>query len=776
MGYTSLKAALDAYVKTNGSQSITGAGLNNVMTQILQGVDIADRANGTDTTGMTYKILDKGSTFASQVTGTNTIYEIRDEFDLGGNSVTIPTGSVLHFNGGRINNGSVDLNSCAFNEFKGNATISNLMPGVRYTDKELGMIPNDRNAASLNVSRLVSVITSNSSLKIDDVYYLTGASLVMSNLDICGDGTIILLGSLTANQASGFKYIHLDGITIVSEDAYSGKNLDNTANSLGETTQHHFLNLLQLTGGTFNEFRIENCTFNNIFLLTAGNNSVEKLVVENCRILNVVYRFIHMSGTFHTANILRNYIERYNNIVFNINADYAYVRDNFITNKEYVTRGYQSEIYLTPFVLTTKVTEATGNVWQDIVVNTTDYGCNFYTLYSKSQFFVFKDNVIKNYANINSDVCYLVYSKTGVALRDVQIVGNSWENDDTLAETYDLSASVVGITFFDTSIQHDNINISGNTIKTPTLFCFGSATIYRVNTFQILNNTITAKDYASVQPDIIAANSPTSQGLIQGNKVTLTAMVGTDIGSILNGAFGSVAIRDNDLKCTPIRNASGSGVTFDFSNLIIENTAMCGSGSARPMYVVGKMSGCTFQYVGGGRNINLYFQKITGQTDVRDCKVLISTGNDTLTLRRILSSTYNSDYSIVAFSLVNRIVKICIDNVNSCIYIDGVKYTYTSTSQTASVTDGNTTANISYGNDRISHVGAYDRVFEFRNVDSKDFNQVVMDSIPKVMPLAKIQAIDTGVLSAGFSLYDSTNNRQVFWNGTAWIDSAGTPI
>ena len=37
MGYSTLKAALDAVVKTNGRQEITGANLNGVMTTLLQG-------------------------------------------------------------------------------------------------------------------------------------------------------------------------------------------------------------------------------------------------------------------------------------------------------------------------------------------------------------------------------------------------------------------------------------------------------------------------------------------------------------------------------------------------------------------------------------------------------------------------------------------------------------------------------------------------------------------------------------------------------------------
>lgn len=107
MGYTDLKTALDAVVKTNGRQEITGANLNGVMTTLLQGVDVLDRANPADTSGMNGVVLKKNKTFAEQVTGTNTIYEIRDEFDLGGSRVTIPSGSVLVFNGGKLKNGTL---------------------------------------------------------------------------------------------------------------------------------------------------------------------------------------------------------------------------------------------------------------------------------------------------------------------------------------------------------------------------------------------------------------------------------------------------------------------------------------------------------------------------------------------------------------------------------------------------------------------------------------------------------------------------------------------
>lgn len=107
MGYSTLKAALDAVVRTNGQQQITGANLNGVMTQILQGVDIMDRANPADTSGKEKVVLDKSKTFGEQVVNSDTIYEIRDNFNLGGASVSIPAGCVLDFKGGKVSNGTL---------------------------------------------------------------------------------------------------------------------------------------------------------------------------------------------------------------------------------------------------------------------------------------------------------------------------------------------------------------------------------------------------------------------------------------------------------------------------------------------------------------------------------------------------------------------------------------------------------------------------------------------------------------------------------------------
>ena len=71
-------------------------------------LQFANRAYNLQTPdGMGYKILRKNASFASQVTDGNTIYEIRNNFDLGGLTVIVPDGSILRFNGGKLSHGEL---------------------------------------------------------------------------------------------------------------------------------------------------------------------------------------------------------------------------------------------------------------------------------------------------------------------------------------------------------------------------------------------------------------------------------------------------------------------------------------------------------------------------------------------------------------------------------------------------------------------------------------------------------------------------------------------
>lgn len=77
----------------------------------LLGIDTLKLANRDNTDGMGYVILRKNKSFAEQVTKENTIYEIRYDFDLNGEEITIPEGCTLKFNGGSISGNNVTFNN-----------------------------------------------------------------------------------------------------------------------------------------------------------------------------------------------------------------------------------------------------------------------------------------------------------------------------------------------------------------------------------------------------------------------------------------------------------------------------------------------------------------------------------------------------------------------------------------------------------------------------------------------------------------------------------------
>lgn len=100
-------------LRQGGNEITTEDQSNLTNEQRIQALaNISDQTANANTGKMGYKVLLPGKSFAEQVTEANTIYEIRDVFDLGGTqetpvSVTLPANSVLKFDGGIIKNCTV---------------------------------------------------------------------------------------------------------------------------------------------------------------------------------------------------------------------------------------------------------------------------------------------------------------------------------------------------------------------------------------------------------------------------------------------------------------------------------------------------------------------------------------------------------------------------------------------------------------------------------------------------------------------------------------------
>lgn len=89
------------------------------------------RKNIMDVEDPTYGKVKKNILYQDMINKSNTIYEIRYDFDLNGAEITIPEGCVLDFQGGIISNGKINFNGCIIKN-SGNTIFSNI--------KHLGII------------------------------------------------------------------------------------------------------------------------------------------------------------------------------------------------------------------------------------------------------------------------------------------------------------------------------------------------------------------------------------------------------------------------------------------------------------------------------------------------------------------------------------------------------------------------------------------------------------------------------------------------------------
>lgn len=169
-----------------------------------------DRAYGD---GMGYVILRKDKSFAEQVTETNTIYEVRYDFDLGGELKEIPANCVLKFNGGQISNGilngsntfidNVDTLSRVFDSITLKGTFANKQNSFKWW----GAVADDSAMASHNGEIFTYLLENHPTIEIDGNYYLSFSEVNVSNkISLYGSGHITLVrGSII--PAEGFSFV-----------------------------------------------------------------------------------------------------------------------------------------------------------------------------------------------------------------------------------------------------------------------------------------------------------------------------------------------------------------------------------------------------------------------------------------------------------------------------------------------------------------------------------------------------------------------------------------
>lgn len=304
--------------------------------------------------GLGYKILRSDKTFAEQITDPYTIYEVRYDFDLGGETLTLPNNITLRYAGGVLKNGSVKGSSLNTVDMPSEQkALPIFADGVNFDvignfviASEIGMIADDVDYASHNGAILDKVIANGKYLKLDGRYYFGGVhNLTNFTLKIT-QGTMLIVSSFS-------------------------------------------LNLLENAGIDIESTALINAGSSLLFNMRDVDYSLNVISIKNCEIDNVGLRVYSVSSLYpETQRSLKSIVIEGNHIKSASNSLAIFV-DTVITN-EIIFRNNTVDYFGSSLLY---IAETNGAVGEGKNVN-------FYTDV------VFEGNVIKGGCNIRENVVY----------------------------------------------------------------------------------------------------------------------------------------------------------------------------------------------------------------------------------------------------------------------------------------------------------------------------------------------------------------------------------
>lgn len=357
--------------------------------------------------GKGYKILRKnwvnGKNVLTQdmIANTNTIYEIRYDFDLDEKRIVIPSGSLLKFNGGSLNNGNI-YNDNSLVEIDRNFTdvFINIIfeNGINYVIKDTDgyvysdkvgfntITTNDLSYAEYNFELFSLLITYYSKIILTRIYDIKPTKVIDLNhsLYIKGGGLNIIDSSTSLFNIKNGASIHFDGVTFHA-------NVDNYR--LFYCTNLNFF---------IKEIYVENCNFNcalgGLYFTDDVNNGIDNVVIRNNKI-KYNYKDVYFLTVCDAKFVNPAYIE--NNSVIDFSQCFIY----FSTTNEYINSNKKAldsaPIYFLNNYCVGKTTKYDNNI------GNSSYHC---AALVESNIFICRNNIIKNivttYENGTAYDCY----------------------------------------------------------------------------------------------------------------------------------------------------------------------------------------------------------------------------------------------------------------------------------------------------------------------------------------------------------------------------------
>lgn len=261
-----------------------------------------------------YKILRRGIPLLEQMNLINTIYEIRYDFDLGGETLTVPENCVLKFEGGSINNGTIvgdstSIEAAMFKIFKditiaGTWSISESYPewfgakGDGVADDTAAIQACINNMGGHSVVVLSNVYNVTSTINIPSKTIIAGRSTVIQTQ--LPNSKIIFNGQGACFAFEGKREICIRDLSITKTNTYKDDDFDTTAIFLGTD---------DINGGYCNVITISNVA---IFGFTYGianrqfeSNMMIDTIIDHVNILWCKYGFY---GYLQSSTIRDSYI------------------------------------------------------------------------------------------------------------------------------------------------------------------------------------------------------------------------------------------------------------------------------------------------------------------------------------------------------------------------------------------------------------------------------------------------------------------------------------
>ena len=386
---TAEKAAASGLVATTENLASVADNLQNQINNIIPIVIEGDVSNAPDEEDLTteddklkfkdrvatidsigYFILRKDKTFAEQVTETDTIYEIRYGFDLGGESVTIPSGCVLSFVGGKIFNGTIEGNYTQIKSRGGTCFSVIAFSGtfsVEHVESEwFGLVPDFDDATGNgtdNASALSSAVQladkSCASLHISAGSYGLDSPITMNdmkNVSIYGDGDKTILNQLSSDKrifntwsATFPDFFELKNIKLVGRHRYNA-TLGNDANRLigmyakkarfVDVTMHYSRQMsLTCASDYIDVIRCEVMySARDSINVTASKNAY----IEGCRVINCSDDAIAVHANTYMGTPLNVSIRVVNNLIVDSNGIVCLGAQNCVVSNNVLKRmkGY----------------------------------------------------------------------------------------------------------------------------------------------------------------------------------------------------------------------------------------------------------------------------------------------------------------------------------------------------------------------------------------------------------------------------------------------------